>query len=73
MARGGADGVDASALRAEAERALTAMEDVRRIKSQLTAAAGGIEEARKVLDAMAARVREHLERIDGMVAAGDPD
>ena len=37
MAKGGAEGLDATALRAEVERATVAMEDVRRIKSQLTA------------------------------------
>jgi hypothetical protein len=68
MARGEADGVDAGALQTEVERALIAMEDVRRIKAQLTSASGGIEQARQILDAMAARVREHLERIDNLVA-----
>ena len=41
------DGLDAGALRTEVERALAAMDDVRRIKSQLTAAAGGIDAARR--------------------------
>ena len=68
MSRGEADGVDAGALQTEVERALIAMEDVRRIKAQLTSASGGIEQARQILDAMAARVREHLERIDNLVA-----
>src|SRR5919198_1329313 len=53
MARGDAEGLDALALRGEVDRALTAMDDVRRIKVQLTNAAGGIEEARRVLDGMA--------------------
>ncbi|MGH2947250.1 MAG: DUF2130 domain-containing protein [Solirubrobacteraceae bacterium] len=69
MAKGGTEGLDASAVRAEVERATVAMEDVRRIKGQLTGAAGAIEEARKVLDAMAERVRGHLGQIDAMVAA----
>ena len=43
MAKGGVEGLDAPALRAEVERALGAMEDVRRIKLHLTNAAGGIE------------------------------
>jgi hypothetical protein len=68
MARGEAEGVDAGALQTEVERALMAMEDVRRIKAQLTSASGGIEQARQILDAMAARVREHLDRIDNLVA-----
>ena len=46
MAKGGVDGLDAPALRAEVERALGAMDEVRRIKLHLTNAAGGIEQAR---------------------------
>jgi hypothetical protein len=68
MARGDASGLDALALRGEVERAVGAMEDVRRIKVQLTNAAGGIEEARRVLDGMAERVRGHLSAIDALVA-----
>jgi uncharacterized coiled-coil DUF342 family protein len=74
MAKGGADGLDASALRAEVERAMVAMEDVRRIKSQLTSAANQIEDVRTIVDGMAERVRGHLAQIDAMVAeAGDDD
>ena len=69
MAKGGADGLDATALRAEVERATVAMEDVRKIKSQLTSAVHQIEDARAVVDAMAERVRGHLGQIDAMVAA----
>lgn len=73
MARGGVDGLDAAALRAEVERALGAMEDVRRIKLHLTNAAGGIDEARKALEGMAERVRAHLAQIDALLAAVEPD
>ena len=74
MARGADSGVDVSALRAEVERAEGAMENVRRIKSQLTNATTGIEEARKILDTMAAAVRAHLAAIDGLLdAAPEPD
>src|SRR4051794_5291912 len=69
MAKGSVDGLDATALRAEAERALGAMEDVRRIKLQLTNAGNSIEEARRVLDAMAERVRGHLAQIDALLVA----
>jgi uncharacterized coiled-coil DUF342 family protein len=69
MAKGGADGLDASALRAEVERATVAMEDVRKIKSQLTSAAHQIEDVRKAVEVMADRVRSHLAQIDAMVAA----
>ncbi len=73
MATADGDGVDAGALRTEVERALAAMDDVRRIKSQLTAAAGGIDSARKILDDMADRVRGHLVQVDALVAAGTGD
>jgi hypothetical protein len=67
MAKGGVEGFDAPALRAEVERALGAMDEVRRIKLHLTNAAGGIEQARAVLDGMAERVRGHLAAIDALV------
>ena len=71
MAKGGADVLDASALRAEVERAMVAMEDVRRIKSQLTSAAGQIEDVRKIVEGMAERVRGHLAQIDALVAPAE--
>jgi hypothetical protein len=73
MAKGGVDGLDAGALRAEVERALGAMEDVRRIKLHLTNAGNGIEEARRVLDGMAERVRAHLAQIDTLLAPASDD
>jgi hypothetical protein len=73
MAAADGEGVDGSALRTEVERALAAMDDVRRIKSQLTTATGGIDAARKILDEMADRVRAHLAHIDELVVAGTGD
>ncbi len=73
MAKGGAEGLDASALRAEVERAMVAMEDVRRIKSQLTGAANQIEDVRKIVEAMAERVRGHLAQIDALLAPAEDD
>ncbi len=73
MAKGGVEGLDAPALRAEVERALGAMDDVRRIKLHLTNAAGGIESARGVLEGMIERVRGHLAAIDALVLAADDD
>ncbi len=55
MNRGEEESVDPAAIRAEVERALGAMEDVRRIKTQLTNASGGIDSARQILDSMAVR------------------
>ncbi len=72
-ARSGDDELDATAMRAEIERALAAMDDVRRIKSQLTAATHGIDAARKILDDMSERVRSHLVQVDAIVTAGTGD
>jgi hypothetical protein len=69
MNRGEEESVDAAAVRAEVERALGAMEDVRRIKVHLTNASGGIEDARKILDSMATGVRAHLAAIQHLLAA----
>ena len=71
MSRGAAESIDPVAVRCEVERALGAMEDVRRIKTQLTNASGGIEAARAILDAMAAGVRGHLTEIEQLLAAAD--
>jgi hypothetical protein len=76
MARGEADGLDAGALRAEVEKALGTMEEVRRIKQQLTHAANGIDAARDIVDSLDRRVRAHLGQIDALLApavAGDDD
>ncbi|HWV85004.1 MAG TPA: DUF2130 domain-containing protein [Capillimicrobium sp.] len=73
MARDDAGGLDATAARAEVERALQAMEDVRRIKSQLTNASNGIEQARSILDAMAGNVRAHLAQLDALLTIEAPD
>ena len=69
MNRGEDESVDPAAIRAEVERALGAMEDVRRIKTQLTNASGGIDSARLILDSMAAGVRGHLAAIEQLLAA----
>jgi hypothetical protein len=53
MARDDADGLDAVALRTEVERAIQALEEVRKIKVQLTNASTGIENARGLVDTMA--------------------
>jgi Uncharacterized protein conserved in bacteria (DUF2130) len=75
MARADDGGIDEGALRVEVERAQVAMEDVRRIKSQLTNATSGIDEARKIVDVMAANVRGHLTAIERLLAeaAATPD
>jgi hypothetical protein len=74
MARAEGDGLDLGALRDTVERALGVMDEVRRIKQQLTGAKTGIDNAAAVLDAMAERVRGHLREIEAMaVAEGAPE
>jgi hypothetical protein len=63
--------VDAAAVRDTVERALHAMEDVRKVKNRLTGATRNIELAYEVIEAMAARVRGHLEDVDALVRGGD--
>jgi Uncharacterized protein conserved in bacteria (DUF2130) len=70
MARAADNGIDTAALGVEVERAQGAMENVRRIKSQLTNATTNIDEARKILDAMATGVRAHLAAIEVLLARG---
>jgi hypothetical protein len=71
MKRSDADGIDASALRSTIERGLAALADERRVKQQLTGAKGNIERAYGLVEAMAARVRGHLEEIDALVRPAD--
>jgi hypothetical protein len=71
MARGGDDGLDAGALRDAIERALTAMEDVRKIKLNLTGATKNIDDAREVLEAMAVRVRGLLDEMSAALAGAE--
>jgi hypothetical protein len=68
MSRGEAEGLDASALRTEVEKALGTMEEVRRIKQQLTHAANGIDAARDIVESLDRRIRAHLAQIDGLLA-----
>jgi len=72
MARSEGDGIDADAVRETAERALGALEDVRRIKQQLTGAKTQIDRAAEIVDAMSARVKAHLQEIDALVLARAP-
>jgi len=72
MARGAGAGeqVDCAAISETCERALAAMEDVRRIKVQLTGARTQIDRAGDIVEAMAVRVRAHLAEIDALLASG---
>ena len=72
--REGADEIDAAAVRATVARAVAAMDDVRKIKSQLTTAQNGIGGARDLLEAVEARVRAELSQVDEALApAGGQD
>ncbi|HEX2087367.1 MAG TPA: DUF2130 domain-containing protein, partial [Solirubrobacteraceae bacterium] len=71
MARSEAAGIDGAAIATEVERALGAMEDVRRVKSQLTQATTYIGEATKIVETMAGAVRGHLGQIDALLREAD--
>jgi hypothetical protein len=70
MARGDGEEIDTGAVRDTVQRALRAMEDVRKVKSQLTGAKTGIDKAYALVEEMAERVRTQLDAIDQLVAAG---
>ena len=70
--REGADEIDAAAVRATVARAVAAMDDVRKIKSQLTTAQNGIGGARDLLEAVEARVRAELSQVDDALAPAAP-
>ena len=69
MAKSDSEGVDGAAVRDTVERALGAMEEVRRVKSSLTGAKTQIDRAAGIIDAMSERVRDHLRAIDDLVMA----
>jgi hypothetical protein len=72
MARDDAEGLDATALRTEVERAIQALEEVRKIKVQLKNATTGIENARGLVDTMADAVRGHLAQANALLDAAEP-
>ena len=73
MARDDGDGLDTVALRTEVERATQALEEVRKIKVQLTNASTGIENARGLVDTMADTVRAHLGQVNALLDAAEPE
>ncbi|MDQ3644022.1 MAG: hypothetical protein M3356_00725, partial [Actinomycetota bacterium] len=74
MARADDGEVDSEAVRTQVERALAEMVEVRKVKSQLTGAKTSIDNAYSIVEAIAARVRCHLQEIDSLVlsAVGEP-
>ncbi len=73
MARSEAAGVDVAALAGEVERAFVAVEDVRRVKSQLTQAKTSIDEAQRIVEALAGNVRGHLTQIESLLRDAEED
>jgi hypothetical protein len=71
MARGATEGIDGAALADTVERALGALEDVRRIRQQLTGAKTQIDKASDIVGAMSDRVRAHLEEVAALVSAAE--
>jgi hypothetical protein len=68
MARGGGEGIDGAAVTDTVERAVGALEEVRRIRQQLTGAKTQIDKASEIVGTMSDRVRAHLEEIAALVA-----
>jgi len=65
--------LDAGAIGQQAEKALQALKDVRKIRSNLTAATTGIKSAGDVLDGLEKAVRGHLDEIRGLLSASGAD
>ncbi len=72
MARGGEQQIDAAAIEDKIERAQAALEDVRRVKSQLTGATTSIEQARAILEMIAEQVRQRLTEMATLVSSATP-
>jgi predicted metal-dependent phosphoesterase TrpH len=73
MARGGGDEIDAGAVRDTVQRALQALEDVRRVKSQLSGVKTGVDKAYALIEQVADRVRAQLDAIEQLVADGESE
>jgi hypothetical protein len=71
MARGDAENVDGAAVADTVERALSELEEVRRIRQQLTGAKTQIDRASEIVGAMSDRVSAHLEEIAALVRAAE--
>ena len=68
-----ADGIDAGALHDTDERALGALAEERKVKQQLTGAKTSIDKAYEIVEAMAARVRGHLDELDAVLRTANGD
>ena len=61
--------IDAPGVRDAAAEAVSALQEAQRIRSSLTGATKGVENAREALDLMVGRVEAHLQRIESLIAA----
>jgi hypothetical protein len=71
MARGEAEGIDATAVREAVERATGTLGEVQRVKQQLTGATTSIEKAREIVETMAKQVRAQLAQIEALLDAAE--
>jgi putative lipoic acid-binding regulatory protein len=60
--------LDAAGVRDAAEEALSALREAQKVRSSLTGASNSVKAAHETLDAMVARVRASLERVESLVA-----
>ena len=72
MARGDGEGIDGAAVTDTVDRTLMALEDVRRVRQQLTAAKTSIDTASEIVGKMSDTVRAHLTEIAALVRAAEP-
>jgi len=66
-------GIDCDAIRAETERALSALGALTQVKRQLSNAKTDIDKAQDIVETMAANVHGHLGQIDVLLAAAGDD
>jgi hypothetical protein len=72
MARGDGEGIDGAAVSDTVERAVGELENVRRVRQQLTGAKTQIDKASEIVGDMSDRVRAHLDEIAALVHAATP-
>jgi hypothetical protein len=62
--------LDAAGVRDAAEEALSALREAQKVRSSLTGASNSVKVAHETLDAMVARVRASIERVESLVSSG---
>jgi hypothetical protein len=61
--------LDAAGVRDAAEEALSALREAQKVRSSLTGASNSVKAAHETLDAMVARVRASIERVESLVSS----